>query len=113
MKKAESRRIPLTPDDAGRLMGPGDENLREICRILGVAAVYRNGYLVYTGQRESLDRAQAATERLMASIQANGKISRSALAKALEFPELRAEGLVYNVPGRAGRIIPRTPGQES
>ncbi len=113
MKKAESRRIPLTPDDAGKLLGPGDENLREICRVLGVAAVYREGNLVFTGPRESLDRAQAASERLMASIQASGKISRSALAKALEFPELRAEGLVYNVPGRAGRIIPRTPGQES
>lgn len=113
MKKADSRRIPLTSDDAGKLLGPGDGNLREICRVLGVAAVYRNGYLVYTGPRESLDRAQAATERLIASIQSNGRISRSTLAKALEFPELRAEGLVYNVPGRAGRIIPRTPGQEA
>jgi len=113
MKKAESRRIPLAADDAGRLLGPGDENLREICRVLGVAAVYRDGYLVFTGQRESLDRAQAVSERLMASVQASGEISRSALAKALEFPELRAEGLVYNVPGRAGRIIPRTPGQEA
>ncbi len=44
---------------------------------------------------------------------AHGRISRSELAKAIEFPELRAEGLDFNVPGRAGRIIPRTPGQES
>ncbi len=113
MKNADSRRIPLTPEDAATLLGPGDGNLREICRALGVAAVYRNGHLVYTGPREALDRAQAATERLMASVQASGTISKSALAKALEFPELRAEGLVYSVPGRAGRIIPRTPGQEA
>ncbi len=113
MKKNESRRIPLTPDDAGKLLGPGDENLREICRELGVAAVYRNGSLVYTGSRQNLDRAQAATERLMACLQAHGGISRSALAKAIEFPELRAEGLDFDVPGRAGRIIPRTPGQEA
>lgn len=113
MKKNESRRIPLAPDDAGKLLGPGDENLREICRELGVAAVYRNGSLVYTGDRHNLDRAQAATERLMACLQAHGRINRSALAKAIEFPELRTEGLDFNVPGRAGRIIPRTPGQES
>lgn len=113
MKESDSRRIPLTPDDARRLLGPGDENLREICRVLGVASVYRNGNLVYSGPRKSLDRAQAATERLMAEAQASGRISKSALAKALEFPEIRAEGLLYNVPGRAGRIIPRTPGQEA
>lgn len=113
MKNMDNRRIPLTADDAGRLLGPGDSNLREICRVLGVAAVYRNGNLVYTGERSALDRAQAVTERLLVHVQSSGKVSKSALAKALEFPEMRAEGLVYNVPGRAGRIIPRTPGQES
>ena len=95
------------------LLGPADENIREICRVLGVAAVYRDGNLVYTGSRENLDRAQAVTERLIASIQSNGRVSKSALGKALEFPELKTEGLVYNVPGRAGRIVPRTPGQEA
>jgi phosphate starvation-inducible protein PhoH and related proteins len=113
MKKPENRRIPVTQADAAVLLGPGDGNLREICRVLEVAAVYREGNLVYTGSRESLDRAQAATERLLASIRASGGISRGALAKALEFPELRPSGLVYSVPGRAGRVIPRTPGQQA
>ncbi|MCD4708964.1 MAG: PhoH family protein [Candidatus Sabulitectum sp.] len=113
MKKPDRRRIPVSPDDARKLLGSGDENLRKICRVLGVAAVYRDASLVYSGERSALDRAQAVTERLVAEIQASGRISKSALHKALEFPELKAAGLIYNVPGRAGRIIPRTPGQES
>lgn len=113
MKKPDRRRIPVSPDDAQKLLGPGDGNLREICRVLGVAAVYRDAILVYTGEKSALDRAQAVTERLVAEIQINGRISKSTLHKALDFPELRSAGLVYNVPGRAGRIIPRSPGQES
>ncbi|PIE51435.1 phosphate starvation-inducible protein PhoH [Candidatus Fermentibacteria bacterium] len=113
MKKPENRRVPLTSEDARILLGAGDSNLREICRVLGVAAVYRGGNLIFTGERGALDRAQAVTERLVAQIRAAGNISASALAKALEFPELRSEGLVCSVPGRAGRIIPRTPGQEA
>ncbi len=113
MKKPDRRRIPVSPDDAQKLLGPGDGNLRDICRVLGVAAVYRDAILVYTGEKSALDRAQAVTERLVAEIQINGRISKSTLHKALDFPELRSAGLVYNVPGRAGRIIPRSPGQES
>lgn len=113
MKKPDRRRIPVSPDDAQKLLGPGDGNLREICRVLGVAAVYRDAILVYTGEKSALDKAQAVTERLVAEIQINGRISKSTLHKALDFPELRSAGLVYNVPGRAGRIIPRSPGQES
>jgi len=113
MKNADNRKIPLTSEDARRFLGSGDENLREICRVLGVAAVYRNGTLVFTGDRNSLDRAQTVTERLLAGMQSSGAVSKSLLAKALEFPELRVGGLVYDVPGRAGRVVPRTPGQEA
>ncbi|MCK5130672.1 MAG: PhoH family protein [Candidatus Sabulitectum sp.] len=113
MKKPDRRRIPVSPDDAQKLLGPGDANLRDICRVLGVAAVYRDASLIYTGERTALDRAQAVTERLIAEIQARGRVSKSALHKALEFPELKSAGLIYNVPGRAGSVIPRTPGQES
>ena len=113
MKKPDRRRIPVSPDDAQKLLGAGDANLRNICRVLGVAAVYRDANLIYTGERTALDRAQAVTERLIAEIQARGRVSKSALHKALEFPELKSAGLIYNVPGRAGSIIPRTPGQEN
>jgi phosphate starvation-inducible PhoH-like protein len=113
MKQPDSRRVPVTPDDAGKLLGPGDANLREICRELGVAAVYRNSNLVYTGESTALDRAQAVTEKLIGEINTSGRISKSALRKSLEFPDLKSAGLVYNVPGKTGRIAPRTPGQES
>lgn len=113
MKKPDNRRVPVSPDNASKLLGAGDGNLREICRVLGVAAVYRDASLIYTGEKAALDRAQAVTERLIAEIQSTGRISGGALRKALEFPELKAAGLVYNVPGRSGRVIPRTPGQES
>ncbi len=113
MKKPDRRRIPVSPEDAQKLLGPGDRNLREICRILGVAAVYRDASLVYTGERPALDRAQLVTERLVTEIRSSGRLSGSAFNKALEFPELKSVGLVYSVPGRAGNIIPRTPGQES
>ena len=113
MKKPDRRRIPVSPEDAQKLLGAGDRNLREICRILGVAAVYRDASLVYTGESSALDRAQLVTERLVAEIQSSGRLSGSAFQKALEFPELKSSGLFYSVPGRAGNIIPRTPGQES
>lgn len=112
MKKPDNRRIPVTSDDAGRLLGAGDSNLREICRVLGVAAVYRDANLVFTGDRTALDRAQSVVERLLVEIHATGRISKSFLGKSLEFPEFKYAGLIYSVPGRAGRIIPRTPGQE-
>ncbi|MCK5786630.1 MAG: PhoH family protein [Candidatus Sabulitectum sp.] len=113
MKKPDRRRIPVSPDDARKLLGPGDANLRDICRILGVAAVYRDASLIYTGEKTALDRAQSVTEKLVLEIQSSGRISKSTVQKALEFPELKSAGLIYSVPGRAGRIIPRTPGQES
>jgi len=113
MKQPDSLKVPVTADDARKLLGPGDGNLREICRELGVAAVYRNCYLIYTGEKSAINRAQAVTEKLISEIQASGRLSKSALRKALEFPEMKHAGLVYNVPGRAGRIAPRTPGQES
>ena len=113
MKKPDRRRIPVSPDDARKLLGPGDANLRDICRVLGVAAVYRDASLVYTGEKTALDRAQSVTEKLILEIQSSGRLSKSTLQKVLQFPELKSAGLIYNVPGRAGRIIPRTPGQES
>jgi phosphate starvation-inducible PhoH-like protein len=112
MKAPSRRRIPVPPDDARHLLGSGDANLREICRALGVSAVYRDSTLIFSGTPRSLDRAQAAVERLLAEYRSCGKVSAGALVKALEFPEMKASGIVLEVPGRAGRIVPRTPGQE-
>lgn len=114
MKKPEKRKIPISPENAQKFLGSNDNHLREICRVLGIAAVYRDAHIVYTGERAALDRAQAVTEKLINDIQTGGRISKALLTKALEFPKLKTQnGLALNVPGRAGRIIPRTPGQES
>lgn len=112
MKASSRRRIPVSSDDARHLLGPGDANLREICRTLGVSAVYRDSTLLFSGTPRALDRAQATVERLLAELRACGSVGKAALAKALEFPGMNPGGIVLEVPGRAGRIVPRTPGQE-
>lgn len=112
MKPSSSRRIPIPPEVARHILGPGDANLREICRELGVSAVYRDSTLVFSGSARALDKAQATVERLLAVMNSCGAVSASAVAKALDFPEMKASGVVLEVSGRAGRIVPRTPGQE-
>lgn len=112
MKQSSGRRIPVAPEDARLILGPGDSHLREICRALGVSAVYRDSTLLFSGTPRALDKAQAAVERLLAEVRSCGFVSPSAVAKALEFPEMQPGAVVLEVPGRAGRIVPRTPGQE-
>ncbi len=113
MKPSSARRIPIPPEAARLILGPGDANLREICRELGVSAVYRDSTLVFNGSARALDRAQATVERLISVLNSCGTVNASQVAKALEFPEMKASGVVMEVPGRAGRIAPRTPGQEN
>ncbi|MFO7626458.1 MAG: PhoH family protein [Candidatus Fermentibacteraceae bacterium] len=112
MKPATGRRIPLPPEDARHILGPGDVHLREICRELRVSAVFRDSTLVVSGSTRSLDRAQATVERLLSELRSCGSVSSAAVAKAMEFPGMKAAGIVMDVPGRSGRIVPRSPGQE-
>jgi phosphate starvation-inducible PhoH-like protein len=112
MKETETRAVSLTEEQAKRLLGPGDANLRKLCSALGVAAVYREGSLVFTGKRGAVARALAVVERLRLEITTNGKVSEQSLMKALDFPGSHDRSLEIMVPGRAGCIIPRTPGQE-
>ena len=112
MKPAAGRRIPLPPEDARHILGPGDAHLREICRELGVSAVFRDSTLLLNGSPRALDRAQATIERLVSELRSCGSVSSAAVAKALEFPGMKGAGIVLEVPGRSGRIVPRSPGQE-
>ncbi len=112
MKETETRAVPLSEEQAKRLLGPGDANLRKMCSILGVAAVYREGNLVFTGKRGSVAKALAVVERLRHEMASNGNVSKQSLMKALDFPGNHDRSLEIVVPGRAGCIIPRTPGQE-
>jgi phosphate starvation-inducible PhoH-like protein len=112
MRETETRAVPLTEDQAKRLLGPGDANLRKMCSALSVGAVYREGQLVFSGTPGAVARALAVVQRLRHDITTNGNVSEQSLTKALDFPGDHDRSLEILVPGRAGCVIPRTPGQE-
>lgn len=107
-----SARIPLSRESASRIFGPEDRNLRNICRTLEVKASYRDDYLNITGRRSAVEKAMAVFTRLEHEITVSGGLSPHSVDAALSFPEQHDESLELSVPGRAGRIIPKTSGQE-
>ena len=102
----------LSREYAAKIFGPGDTNLRDICRKLDVKAVYRDGCLSFSGNGQSVERALAVIARLEHEIKAAGSLSDHSIDAALSFPEKHDVTLELSVPGRAGRIIPKTAGQE-
>jgi phosphate starvation-inducible PhoH-like protein len=112
VRETETRAVPLTEDQAKRLLGPGDANLRKMCSALSVGAVYRDGKLVFSGSPGAVSRALSVVQRLRHDVTTNGNVSEQSLMKALDFPGDHDRSLEILVPGRAGCIIPRTPGQE-
>jgi phosphate starvation-inducible PhoH-like protein len=101
----------LTLAEAGEVLGPGDSYLRLICSRLSVTAVYRDGAVVFSGPADAVEKAAGVIDRLKADLEHTGSVSESTLYSALDFPPA-ADGLELPVPGRAGRVQPRTPGQE-
>lgn len=110
--KSNSILIPLSSEKAGKIFGSGDANLRHICKILDVAAVYREGNLSISGPGESLEKAKAVIIRLEHELKVSGFLSDHSVDAALSFPEKHDTGLELSVPGRAGHIIPKTSGQQ-
>jgi len=104
--------IQVASDVAGRLFGSGDRNLRKICRALGVGSSYREGVLRFSGTESSVAKARAVISRLKHELKVSGALSDHSVDAALSFPERHDEALELSVPGRAGRIIPKTSGQE-
>ncbi|MEN8208882.1 MAG: PhoH family protein [Candidatus Fermentibacteria bacterium] len=105
-------KIPLSRESAARIFGTGDSNLRLICRKLGIKAVYRNASLSLSGSGEAVEMAIAVIARLEHEIKASGSLSDHSIDAALNFPAKHDVTLELSVPGRAGRIIPKTAGQE-
>ncbi len=105
-------KIDLSRESAARIFGTGDSNLRSICRTLDVKAVYRDGSLYISGNRESIEKARAVIVRLEHELKTSGNLSNHSVDAALTFPEKHDVSLEITVPGRAGRILPKTPGQE-
>ncbi len=105
-------KIILSRESAARIFGTGDVNLRYICRKLDVKAVYRDGSLSVSGRGPSVDKAAAVIARLEHEIIASGSLNDHSIDAALSFPEEHDVSLELSVPGRAGRIIPKTAGQE-
>lgn len=112
MDESLSKQVSVPLEEARKLLGPGDTHLREICRAFGVAAVYRDGRLVFTGSKPDVERALASVDRLRHELESAGELSEQSLRKALDFPQKHDSSLELQVPGRAGRLIPKTPGQE-
>ncbi len=103
---------PLSAEVAGKLFGPQDANLRKICEGLGISAVYRDGRLLLSGESAAVDRGMAVISRLRHEIEVSGGLSPHSLDAAMGFPDSHDRSLELSVPGRAGRIIPKTAGQE-
>lgn len=104
--------LPLSSEKVGSIFGPGDSNLRKICRALDIKAVYRDGDLSLSGPRVSVERAKAVFYRLAHELEVSGSLSDHSVDAALAFPDNHDTDLELSVPGRAGRIIPKTAGQE-
>ncbi|MCK5116023.1 MAG: PhoH family protein [Candidatus Aegiribacteria sp.] len=105
-------KINLSRESAAKIFGTGDTNLRHICRKLDVKAVYRDGSLSISGRGSSVDKAAAVIARLKHEIIASGSLNDHSIDAALSFPDEHDVSLELSVPGRAGRIIPKTAGQE-
>ncbi len=106
-------KINLSRESAARIFGAGDCNLRYICRKLDVKAVYRNGSLNLSGNGQSVEKAVAVIARLEHEIKVSGCLSDHSIDAALNFPVKSDVTLELSVPGPAGRIIPKTAGQEN
>ncbi|OPL19763.1 MAG: hypothetical protein AVO35_01955 [Candidatus Aegiribacteria sp. MLS_C] len=107
-----SARLPLAREEASSIFGSGDRNLRKICASLDVKASYRDDFLNITGERLAVERAMAVFTRLEHELSVSGTLSPHSVDAALSFPEQHDRSLELSVPGRAGRIIPKTSGQE-
>jgi len=111
-KACANASISLSGDAAAGIFGTGDSNLRNICTALDIKAVYRDGILNLSGTRESIKKAKAVFTRLQHELVVAGSLSDHSIDAALSFPEKHDTSLELSVPGRAGRILPKTSGQE-
>ena len=113
MKKHDfSARLPLGGEPAAAIFGAEDRNLRKICRSLNVRMSYRNGHLSISGEKQAVKKARAVVLRLENEIRVSGSLSDHSVNAAMNFPKKHDNSLELSVPGKAGRIIPKTAGQE-
>jgi len=112
MKATEDCTIPLPAEEAGVIFGTGDGSLRVICQRLDVTATYRDGILTFQGSPTAVAKASAVISRLRHELTVSGALSDHSLEAALGFPDRHDPTLEISVPGRVGRIIPKTSGQE-
>lgn len=107
------RNIIVSSENASLIFGTNDSNLRKICEKLSVNASYRDSTLFFTGTELNAEKAVAVIDRLLHEIALGGVLNRQSIDAALGFPKNHDPKLEVKVPGRAGRIIPKTAGQET
>lgn len=103
-------------DDARKILGEQDSNLKAIRGHFGVRTSYRNGYLHFVGDREDVDCAVEAVDRLRDEVGEHGGVPEARLYDILgtcKTPEeqAREEGQVVLRLPRGRRTATRTPGQ--
>jgi phosphate starvation-inducible PhoH-like protein len=106
-----SSRRELPVAEAGEILGTGDSYLRLICGKLGVQAAFRDGWIVFTGPVEAAEKAACVIDRLRDELASTGEVREFTLYKALDYPAPCDSALELLVPGKAGKVVPKTPGQ--
>ncbi len=110
-EKSFTSGFPLSRESAVKIFGPRDGNLRKISSAMNVKISYRDGFLKISGERVPVERTTAVFTRLEHELSVSGSLSPHSVDAALGFPAEHDESLELSVPGRAGRIIPKTTGQ--
>ncbi|MBN1435105.1 PhoH family protein [Candidatus Fermentibacterales bacterium] len=105
--------IRVRIEDAPGLFGPGDAVLRSLGERFGVKPVYREGYLRFSGEDDAIERACGAVRELQRELRLTGRLDDQSLERVLRFSMSGGDGPELKVPGRAGFVVPRTPGQAS
>ncbi len=113
------RSIPIeNRDEAQRLFGTYDRNLKEIQKVTGAKIVLRNGAINVRGDRVQVDRACSAFKRVREILDARGKLEEGDLQQILNGDKRSAKsGSGVYVPGSIFRsctdVIPQSAGQGS
>ncbi len=104
-------------EEAARLFGTYDRNLKEIRKATGAQIVLRNGAIRIRGSRHQVEQAFAALTRVKEIVDTRGSLAEGDLSQILEGPATRSKAAAPGsyVPGQVFRadsaVAPKSEGQ--
>ncbi|MBI2930895.1 MAG: PhoH family protein [Planctomycetes bacterium] len=115
------RSIPLeNREEAARLFGTYDRNLKQIQKTTGAQVVLRNGAIQIRGSRAQVDRAYSAFTKVKEVVDARGQLQEGDLDQILEGeerPAAKAAAPESYIPGsifrRLVEVAPKSEGQRT